>query len=78
MFEEPYRGLKTQQTGEVLSEEAKELAVKLVEKLRAFKNEGSLPLKKDQTVAVIGPYGESRLTLGFGRQLAASHKIRFL
>jgi beta-glucosidase len=30
-----------------------------------LKNEGSLPLKKDQTVAVIGPYGESRLTLGF-------------
>ena len=66
LFENPYRGLRTQHTGEVLSDEAKELAVKLVEKSCVLlKNDGSLPLKKDQTVAVIGPYGESRLTLGF-------------
>lgn len=66
LFEDPYRGLQSEQTGEILTEEAKTLAVKLVEKSSVLlKNNGSLPLQKDQKIAVIGPYGESRLTLGF-------------
>ncbi|MFD2390106.1 glycoside hydrolase family 3 N-terminal domain-containing protein [Enterococcus gallinarum] len=66
LFEDPYRGLQSEQTGEILTEEAKTLAVKLVEKSSVLlKNNGSLPLQKDQKIAVVGPYGESRLTLGF-------------
>lgn len=66
LFEDPYRGLQSEQTGEILTEEARTLAVKLVEKSSVLlKNNGSLPLQKEQKIAVIGPYGESRLTLGF-------------
>jgi beta-glucosidase len=66
LFEDLYRGLHSEHTGEILTEDAKELAVKLVEKSSVLlKNNGSLPLKADQKVAVVGPYGESRLTLGF-------------
>jgi beta-glucosidase len=66
LFENPYRGLDNPHTGEILTDEAKAVATKLVEKSSVLlKNNGSLPLQKDQKVAVIGPYGESRLTLGF-------------
>jgi beta-glucosidase len=66
LFENPYRGLDLPQTGEILTEEAKATAVKLVEKSSVLlKNNGALPLQSEQKVAVIGPYGESRLTLGF-------------
>jgi beta-glucosidase len=66
LFENPYRGLDLPQTGEIISEEAKATATKLVEKSSVLlKNNGALPLRSEQKVAVIGPYGESRLTLGF-------------
>ncbi|WP_163654866.1 glycoside hydrolase family 3 N-terminal domain-containing protein [Listeria sp. PSOL-1] len=66
LFENPYRGLNEVNTGEVLTDEAKSVAIELVEKSCVLlKNQGSLPLEKGQAIAVIGPYGESRLTLGF-------------
>ncbi|EHH1653799.1 hypothetical protein SM3_01741 [Enterococcus faecium EnGen0176] len=66
LFEDPYRGLEEENTGEILTEESKEIAVKLVEKSCVLlKNEDTLPLKKHQKIAVIGPYGKSRLTIGF-------------
>ncbi|MGH1865196.1 glycoside hydrolase family 3 N-terminal domain-containing protein [Enterococcus durans] len=68
LFEQPFRGLTEPNTGEVLTDEAKEVATKLVEKSCVLlKNETALPLKKtkDQRIAVIGPYAESHFTLGF-------------
>jgi len=67
LFENPYRGLETEQTGEVLTDAAKATATQLVEKSCVLlKNEQqALPLKAKQKIAVIGPYGKSRLTLGF-------------
>jgi beta-glucosidase len=66
LFENPYRGLEEENTGEILTEETKALAVEFVEKSSVLlKNEQALPLTSDQKIAVIGPYGESRLTLGF-------------
>lgn len=66
LFENPYRGLDLENTGEILTDEAKKIATELVEKSCVLlKNNGSLPLKSEQKIAVIGPYGESRLTLGF-------------
>lgn len=66
LFENPYRGLQSEQTGEVLTKSAKTLAIKLVEESSVLlKNNGTLPLQNNLKVALIGPYGESRLTLGF-------------
>jgi len=66
LFENPYRGLKQNNTGEVLTEEAKNTAVKLVEKSSVLlKNDSGLPLNKEQTISIIGPYSDSHLTLGF-------------
>ncbi|WP_165004554.1 MULTISPECIES: glycoside hydrolase family 3 N-terminal domain-containing protein [unclassified Enterococcus] len=66
LFEHPYRGLEEENTGEILTEEAKETATRLVEKSCVLlKNDETLPLKKEQKIAVIGPYGESKLTIGF-------------
>lgn len=66
LFENPFRGLEEENTGQILTNQAKNTAIELVEKSCVLlKNEGSLPLKQDKKVAVIGPYGESRLTLGF-------------
>lgn len=66
LFENPYRGLEEANTGEILTDQAKETAVELVEKSCVLlKNEGGLPLKQDKNIAIIGPYGESPLTLGF-------------
>lgn len=66
LFENPYRGLEEVNTGEILTEKAKEAAVELVEKSCVLlKNNDTLPLVPNQKIAVIGPYGESPLTLGF-------------
>ncbi|OJG82795.1 beta-glucosidase [Enterococcus ratti] len=66
LFENPYRGLEEENTGEILTDKAKCVAVELVEKSCVLlKNEGALPLNKNKKIAVIGPYGESKLTLGF-------------
>jgi beta-glucosidase len=66
LFEDPYRGLTTAQTGEVLRPEDRELATRLVEEsVVLLKNEDVLPLRKDKKVALIGPYADSKLTLGF-------------
>ncbi|WP_438784442.1 glycoside hydrolase family 3 C-terminal domain-containing protein [Enterococcus sp. AZ191] len=68
LFEQPFRGLTEPNTGEVLTDEAKEVATKLVEKSCVLlKNEAVLPLKKakNQRIAVIGLYAESHFTLGF-------------
>jgi beta-glucosidase len=67
LFENPYRGLDLPDTGKVLDEQDKETATELVEKSCVLlKNQNAtLPIKDHQKVAVIGPYGESHLTLGF-------------
>lgn len=68
LFENPFRGLKQENTGEVLTTESKKIATKLVEKSCVLlKNTSLLPLDPDtkQKIAVIGPYAESHFTLGF-------------
>lgn len=66
LFENPYRGLKTETTGEVLTEESRAVATHLVENSSVLlKNEQVLPLNQQQKIAVVGPYGESKLTIGF-------------
>ena len=67
LFENPFRGLDQENTGEFLTAEAKETAVELVEKSCVLlKNkENALPLSAQQKIAVIGPYGKSKFTLGF-------------
>lgn len=66
LFEHPFRGLEEENTGEILTDQAKKTAIELVEKSCVLlKNDGTLPLKKDKKIAVIGPYGKSQLTLGF-------------
>lgn len=67
LFENPFRGLDQENTGEFLTAEAKETAVELVEKSCVLlKNkENALPLSTQQKIAVIGPYGKSKFTLGF-------------
>nr|WP_213016889.1 glycoside hydrolase family 3 N-terminal domain-containing protein [Desemzia sp. RIT 804] len=67
LFENPYRGLDLENTGEILTNEAKGIATQLVEESCVLiKNENDiLPIKTNQKVVVIGPYGESKLTLGF-------------
>jgi beta-glucosidase len=66
LFENPYRGLESEATGQVLTEEAKAVATRLVEKSSVLlKNEQVLPLNQQQKIAVVGPYGESKLTIGF-------------
>jgi beta-glucosidase len=66
LFEHPFRGLEEENTGEILTEQAKKTAIELVEKSCVLlKNDGTLPLKRDKKIAVIGPYGKSQLTLGF-------------
>ncbi|WP_430611732.1 glycoside hydrolase family 3 N-terminal domain-containing protein [Enterococcus sp. DIV0876] len=68
LFEDPFRGLTQDNTGEILTDEAKAVATTLVEKSCVLlKNESTLPLRPrtEQKVAVIGPYAESHFTLGF-------------
>jgi beta-glucosidase len=66
LFENPYRGADEELEKEVVMcaahrEAAKELAAKSAVLL---KNEGVLPLRKDQKVALIGPFAESGDILG--------------
>ncbi len=67
LFENPFRGLDKENTGEFLTNEAKETAVELVEKSCVLlKNEENiLPLNAHKKLAVVGPYGKSKFTLGF-------------
>jgi len=67
LFENPFRGLDKENTGEFLTNEAKETAVELVEKSCVLlKNEENiLPLNAHQKIAVVGPYGKGKFTLGF-------------
>ncbi|MFP7306639.1 glycoside hydrolase family 3 N-terminal domain-containing protein [Enterococcus faecalis] len=66
LFENPYRGLETEATGEVLTAESRSVATHLVENSCVLlKNEQVLPLNQQQKIAVVGPYGESKLTIGF-------------
>lgn len=66
LFENPFRGLDEPTTGKVLAQQDRALATKLVEESCVLlKNKSALPLRQDQKIAVIGPYVESKLTLGF-------------
>lgn len=67
LFENPYRGLKMETTGEFLADSTKSLAKELVKKSCVLlKNENSiLPLNTDGKVALVGPFGDTKLTLGF-------------
>ena len=75
LFENPFRGLDQANTGEILTEKSKEIATALVEKSCVLlKNQGALPLKKDQKIAVVGPYGNSHLTIGFWASVSGNPK----
>lgn len=67
LFENPFRGLDKENTGEFLTNEAKKTAVELVEKSCVLlKNEEDiLPLSAPKKIAVVGPYGKGKFTLGF-------------
>ncbi|MBO0481074.1 glycoside hydrolase family 3 N-terminal domain-containing protein [Candidatus Enterococcus courvalinii] len=68
LFEDPFRGLTQVNTGEILTQEAKDIATQLVEKSCVLlKNKSLLPLKpkSNQKIAVVGPYADSHFTLGF-------------
>ncbi|MDC0803571.1 beta-glucosidase BglX [Clostridium paraputrificum] len=66
LFENPYRGANIDKEKEViLSPEKRKLARKISgESIVLLENNGVLPLSKDKKVAVIGPYGESRVLSG--------------
>ncbi|GAA0373898.1 glycoside hydrolase family 3 N-terminal domain-containing protein [Bacillus horti] len=66
LFENPYRGADEQQEKEVvLCAEHRAVARELAEKSCVMlKNEGALPLQKEQKVALIGPFAESGDILG--------------
>lgn len=74
LFENPYRGLDEEDTGVFLTDYAKEKAIELVEKsVVLLKNSNNtLPINKDKKVAVIGPYGNSKFTLGFWGSVSGS------
>lgn len=67
LFENPYRGLDELDTGRILNKEDRSVAVEMVEKSCVLlkNNASTLPIGRDKKIAVIGPYGESQLTLGF-------------
>ena len=66
LFENPYRGADIEAEKEiVLCEEHRQLARELAEKSCVLlKNEGVLPLRKDQKIALIGPFAENKDILG--------------
>lgn len=73
LFENPYRGLEAETAGEILTATAKQTAIELVEKSSVLlKNDQQLPLGKSEKLAVIGPYGTSKLTLGFWASVTGS------
>ncbi|MGE6203938.1 beta-glucosidase BglX [Guptibacillus hwajinpoensis] len=66
LFENPFRGANVEREREVvLCEEHRHVARKLAQKSSVLlKNDSVLPLKKEQKVALIGPFGESNDILG--------------
>ncbi len=66
LFENPFRGADVEREREVvLCEENRHVARKLAQKSSVLlKNDSVLPLKKEQKVALIGPFGESNDILG--------------
>lgn len=66
LFEDPFRGADAKREKEVvLCKEHRQTARKLAQKSSVLlKNESVLPLKKQQNVALIGPFGESADILG--------------
>lgn len=68
LFEDPYRGLDPLDfsKGERLTTQHRQTSLQLAEEsVVLLKNEQVLPLKKAEKVAVIGPYGEEKATIGF-------------
>ncbi|MBM7541163.1 beta-glucosidase BglX [Amphibacillus cookii] len=70
LFDDPYRGIQTTEedmTSVVLSKEHKATALKLAEESIVLlkNNKHTLPLSRNQKVALIGPYAEEKATLGF-------------
>ncbi|WP_312470418.1 glycoside hydrolase family 3 N-terminal domain-containing protein [Neobacillus sp.] len=66
LFENPYRGADEQKEAEVVySEEHQQIALKAAEEsIVLLKNNGSLPLKIEDKIAVIGPVANSTDLLG--------------
>ncbi len=66
LFEDPLRGANVEREKEVvLCEEHRQVARKLAQKSSVLlKNDSVLPLKKEQKIALIGPFGESDDILG--------------
>lgn len=66
LFENPFRGADVEREREVvLCEEHRQVARKLAQKSSVLlKNDSVLPLKKEQKIALIGPFGESNDILG--------------
>lgn len=66
LFENPYRGADAEkEKAVVLSEEHRSIARKAAEEsIVLLKNEGVLPLKQNQKIALIGPGAESKDILG--------------
>ncbi|MFK3960703.1 beta-glucosidase BglX [Pseudalkalibacillus hwajinpoensis] len=66
LFENPFRGANVELEKEVvLCEEHRQVARKLAQKSSVLlKNDSVLPLKKEQKIALIGPFGESNDILG--------------
>lgn len=67
LFENPFRGLDLESTGKYLDESTKNVAKELASKSCVLlKNDKhTLPLNKSQKIALVGPFGDSKLTLGF-------------
>lgn len=66
LFENPYRGANIKEEKEViLSEDKRKLARKIAnESIVLLENNGILPISKEKKIALIGPYGESRVLSG--------------
>jgi len=66
LFENPYRGAdEAREKAEILSEENRKVAQDLAaESCVLLKNDGMLPLKLNQRVALIGPFAENNDILG--------------
>lgn len=66
LFEDPYRGCSLQRSKEVTCSEEKVRAAKDTcnRSLVLLKNDSILPLKKEQKIALIGPYGDSKDIIG--------------
>lgn len=65
LFEHPHRGASEAGETMILSEEHRAVAKEIAEKsIVLLKNEGVLPLEKEETVAIIGPGAASQDVLG--------------